>query len=152
MNLEIDSAKCARYLRQKDYVGIDFNNLDESIKELNESLIEESPHIEIEDEYGDLRFWDFCAEEDFRNIESGGWLKQLLLLYTYPHEIKSLNPNKNNPKVLKISKEELPFITKALINNNFFINIAKSDLQHVSAKFNLELKNTIPSELYSKIN
>ncbi len=152
MNIEIDPAKCARYLRQKDYVGINFGNIDESIKKLNESFIFESPHVELEDEYGDLRFWDFCAEEDFHNLENGGWLKQLLTLYTPPHIIKSLNPIKNNPKTLKISEDELPLITNSLLNNKFFINIAKNDLKNVSAKFNLELKNTIPNILYAKIN
>lgn len=143
----LDPINCANFLKNKDYVGNTFNNIEESKK-----LLTEEPHVELEDEYGDFRFWDFCAEERFHNLSNGGWLQQLINLYTPPYKIRSLNPNKNDPRVLELKKEELPDITKALINNPFFINIAKHDLKAASAKFNLKLKSIIPSELYAKIN
>jgi hypothetical protein len=152
---EINPTNCALFLRKKDYVGTSFNDiekLEESSKIIKEKFLTEEPHVELEDEYGDLRFWDFCAEEDFHNLSNGGWLQQLINLYTPPYEIRSLNPNKNDPRVLKLTKKELPAITKILIHNPFFINIAKNDLKNASAKFNLKLKNIIPSELYAKIN
>lgn len=118
---------------------------------LKENLLTEEPHIELipsKDQY-----WDFCSEEAFKpaDMKDGGWLKQLYNIYA-DHVVITLNPNKNDPRVLNIDPKDIPEITKTIATNRFFINRVRNDYQLTNTEFRDKLMTVLPFNLVTLLN
>ena len=113
-------------------------------KKLKEQYLFETPWIEFTDDIA----WDFCSEAGWEN---GRWLLQLINIYDRIAQ-KSLRSDRNDDmQYLRLVSVPDETITKALLRDFAFCNMAHHSFYDLSDEEQEAIKNVVPYEVYDML-